>query len=145
MGAATDTLVLFMSASKVRIAQPSNSQQVKSASGQTRGRGQYHENQREQNDDEETGNSLDWMSGAGSKTGTNIFDCMGFVKPILASLVPQPTCYWKWVGGTKGSKRAFFSLTASFSAKNGPKLKNLTFLESAVREFSENGFGSKKN
>ena len=96
MGAATDTLVLFMSASKVRIAQPSNSQQVKSASGQTRGRGQYHENQREQNDDEETGNSLDWMSGAGSKTGTNIFDCMGFVKPILASLVPQPTCYWKF-------------------------------------------------
>ena len=29
MGAATDTLVLFISASKVRIAQPSNSQQVK--------------------------------------------------------------------------------------------------------------------
>ena len=23
-------------------------------------------------------------SGAGSKTGTNMFDCMGFVKPILA-------------------------------------------------------------
>ena len=96
MGAATDTLVLFISASKVRIAQPSNSQQVKSASGQTRGRGQYHENQREQNDDEETGNSLDWISGTGSKTGTNMFDCMGFVKPILASLVPQPTCYWKF-------------------------------------------------
>ena len=32
------------------------------------------------------------------------------------SLVPQPTCCWKWVGGTKGSKRAFFSLTAVFSA-----------------------------
>ena len=32
------------------------------------------------------------------------------------SLVPQPTC-WKWVGGTKGSKRAFFSLAASFSMK----------------------------
>ena len=61
------------------------------------------------------------------------------------SLVPQPTCCWKWVEGTKGVKRAFLSLTAIFSAKNGPKLKNLTFLESAVREFSENGFGSKKN
>ena len=60
------------------------------------------------------------------------------------SLVPQPTC-WKWVGGTKGSKRAFFSLTAVFSAKNGRKLKNGLFLESAVREFSENGFGSEKN
>ena len=60
------------------------------------------------------------------------------------SLVPQPTCYWKWVGGTKGSKRAFFSLTASFSAKNGSRLKNRTFLESSVCEFSENGFGSKK-
>ena len=63
----------------------------------------------------------------------------------LASLVPQPTCCWKWVGGSKGVKRAFLSLAAIFSAKNGPKLKNLTFLESAVREFSENGFGSKKN
>ena len=62
-----------------------------------------------------------------------------------ASLVPQPTCSWKWVGGTKGSKRAFFSLTAVFSAKNGRKLKNGLFLESAVREFSENGFGSEKN
>ena len=63
----------------------------------------------------------------------------------LPSLVPQPTCCWKWVGGTKGSKRAFFSLTAVFSAKNGRKLKNGLFLESAVREFSENGFGSEKN
>ena len=63
----------------------------------------------------------------------------------LVSLVPQPTCCWKWVGGTKGSKRAFFSLTAVFSAKNGRKLKNGLFLESAVREFSENGFGSEKN
>ena len=64
---------------------------------------------------------------------------------IVPSLVPQPTCCWKWVGGTKGSKRAFFSLTAVFSAKNGRKLKNGLFLESAVREFSENGFGSEKN
>ena len=47
-------------------------------------------------------------------------------------------------GRTKGLKRAFFSLTASFSAKNGQKLKNGTFLESSVREFSGNGFGSKK-
>ena len=65
--------------------------------------------------------------------------------PSNSSLVPQPTCCWKWVGGTKGSKRAFFSLTAVFSAKNGRKLKNGLFLESAVREFSENGFGSEKN
>ena len=64
---------------------------------------------------------------------------------VNTSLVPQPTCCWKWVGGTKGSKRAFFSLTAVFSAKNGRKLKNGLFLESAVREFSENGFGSEKN
>ena len=63
---------------------------------------------------------------------------------VGGSLVPQPTCYWKWVGGTKGSKRAFFSLTAVFSAKNGSRLKNRTFLESPVCEFSENGFGSKK-
>ena len=62
----------------------------------------------------------------------------------IPSLVPQPTCCWKWVGGTKGSKRAFFSLTAVFSAKNGSRLKNRTFLESPVCEFSENGFGSKK-
>ena len=62
----------------------------------------------------------------------------------MGSLVPQPTCCWKWVGGTKGSKRAFFSLTAVFSAKNGSRLKNRTFLESPVCEFSENGFGSKK-
>ena len=62
-----------------------------------------------------------------------------------SSLVPQPTYCWKWVGRTKGIKRAFLSLTVISSAKNGPKLKNLTFLESAVLEFSENGFGSKKN
>ena len=48
-------------------------------------------------------------------------------------------------GRTKHLKRAFSTSTAILSAKNGPKLKNLTFLESAVREFSENGFGSKKN
>ena len=40
----------------------------------------------------------------------------------LTSLVPQPTCCWKWVGGTKGLKRAFLSLTAIFSAGNGSKL-----------------------
>ena len=34
--------------------------------------------------EEETDNSLDWEPGAGSKTGTNPFDCMGFVKPIMA-------------------------------------------------------------
>merc|ERR1719318_2388326 len=78
MGAAIDTLVLFKSAPKVQTAQPSNSRE-KSSRGQTHGRGQYHEDQREEAD-----NSLDWMSGAGSKTGTNMFDCMGFVKPILA-------------------------------------------------------------
>ena len=43
-----------------------------------------------------------------------------------------------------GSKRVFFSLTALFSAKNGQKLKNGTFLECAVREFSENGFVRKQ-
>ena len=49
-------------------------------------------------------------------------------------------------GRPKHLKRAFITLTAIiFSAKNGPKLKNLTFLESAVREFSENGLGIKKN
>ena len=48
-------------------------------------------------------------------------------------------------GRTKHLKCTFSTSTAIFSAKNGPKLKNLTFLESAVREFSENGFGSKKN
>ena len=62
----------------------------------------------------------------------------------MISLVPQPSCCWKCVGGTKGFKRAFLSLTAIFSAKNGPKLKNLRFFKSAVREFSEYGFGSKK-
>ena len=50
MGAATDTLVLFKSAPKVQTAQPPNpNNRVKSDCGQTRGRGQYHENQREQN------------------------------------------------------------------------------------------------
>ena len=83
MGAATDTLVLFKSAPKVQLAQPSHSR-VKSACGQTNGRGQYHEDQREENYEEEADNSLDWRSGAGSKTGTNPFDCMGFVKPIMA-------------------------------------------------------------
>ena len=48
-------------------------------------------------------------------------------------------------GKTKHLKHAFLTFTAIFSAKNGPKLKHWTFLESAVREFSENGFGSKKN
>ena len=48
-------------------------------------------------------------------------------------------------GRTKGLKRAFLTSRAIFSAKNGRKLKNGTFLESAVREFSENGFGSKIN
>ena len=48
-------------------------------------------------------------------------------------------------GRTKGLKRAFLTSRAIFSAKNGRKLKNGTFLESAVREFSENGFGSEKN
>ena len=83
MGAATDTLVLFKSAPKVQIAQPPKSR-IKFARGQTHGRGQYHEDQKEENEKEEADNSLDWMSGAGSKTGTNMFDCMGFVKPILA-------------------------------------------------------------
>ena len=85
MGAATDTLVLFKSAPKVQAAQPPNpNNRVKSARGQTCGRGQYHEDQREENDEGEADNSLDWMPGAGSKTGTNTLDCMGFVKPILA-------------------------------------------------------------
>jgi len=83
MSAATDTLVLFKSAPKVQIAQPPNSR-IKSARGRTHGRGQYHEDQKEENEKEKADNSLDWMSGAGSKTGTNMFDCMGFVKPILA-------------------------------------------------------------
>ena len=77
----------------------------------------------------------------------HVFNCDPPFDPLLpaiCSLVPQPTCCWKWVGGTKGSKRAFFSLTAVFSAKNGSRLKNRTFLESPVCEFSENGFGSKK-
>jgi len=83
MGAATDTLVLFKSAPKVQIAQPPKSR-IKSSRGRTHGRGQYHEDQKEENEEEKADNSLDWMSGAGSKTGTNMFDCMGFVKPILA-------------------------------------------------------------
>ena len=94
MGAATDTLVLFKSAPKVQTAQPPNSNsRVKSALGQTHGRGQYHEDQREENDEEEADNSFDWMPGAGSKTGTNPFDCMGFVKPIMvdASLSKNET------------------------------------------------------
>ena len=48
-------------------------------------------------------------------------------------------------GRTKGLKRAFLTLRAIFSAKNGGKLKNGLFSESAVHEFSENGFGSEKN
>ena len=94
MGAATDTLVLFKSAPKVQAAQPPNpNNRVKSGCGQTRGRGQYHEDQREENDEGEADNSLDWMPGAGSKTGTNPFDCMGFVKPIMvdASLSKNET------------------------------------------------------
>ena len=48
MGAATDTLVLFKSAPKVQTAEPPNpNNRVKSACGQTRGRGQCHEDQRE--------------------------------------------------------------------------------------------------
>ena len=75
----------------------------------------------------------------------NIVLLLSSPSATCASLVPQPTCCWKWVGGTKGSKRAFFSLTAILWAKNGRKLKNGTFLETAVREFSENGFRSEKN
>ena len=33
---------------------------------------------------------------------------------VVDSLVPQPTCCWKWVGGTKGSKRAFFFFDSCF-------------------------------
>ena len=94
MGAAIDTLVLFKSAPKVQAAQPPNpNNRVKSARGQTCGRGQYHEDQREENDEGEADNSLDWMPGAGSKTGTNPFDCMGIVKPIMvdASLSKNET------------------------------------------------------
>ena len=47
-------------------------------------------------------------------------------------------------GRTKGLKRAFLTLRAIFSAKNDRKLKNGTFLESPVCEFSDNGFGSEK-
>ena len=33
-----------------------------------------------------------------------------------SSLVPQPTCCWKWVGGTKGVKRAFSSQMGTLSS-----------------------------
>ena len=48
-------------------------------------------------------------------------------------------------GRTKHLKRAFSTLTAIFSAKNGSKMTKLTFLQHAVPEFSEKCFGSKKN
>ena len=53
---------------------------------------------------------------------TRVRSLFTLVTDSLTSLVPQPTCCWKWVGGTKGLKRAFLSLTAIFSARNGSKL-----------------------
>ena len=48
-------------------------------------------------------------------------------KRVLTPSFPQPTSSSKWVGETKGVKRAFLSLTVIFSARNGSKLKSRTF------------------
>ena len=77
--------------------------------------------------------------------GVKIFSAYGCTYGSTRGSTRGPRGPKKSDGRTENLKRAFSTSTVIFSAKNGPKLKNLTFLESAVREFSENGFGSKKN
>ena len=54
-----------------------------------------------------------------------------------SSQVPRPTCWWKWVGGTKYLKSGISTLTANISAKYHCFHQSGAFLELPMHKFSE--------
>ena len=51
----------------------------------------------------------------------------------VTSQVPQPTCFWKWVGRTNPQKSGILTLEVSFSAKKNSTVKSSTELGRVIQ------------
>ena len=51
----------------------------------------------------------------------------------VTSQVPQPTCFWKWVGRTNPKKSGILTLEVSFSAKKNSTVKSSTELGRVIQ------------
>ena len=51
----------------------------------------------------------------------------------VTSQVPEPTCFWKWVGRTNPQKSGILTLEVRFSAKKNFTVKNSTELGRVIQ------------
>ena len=54
--------------------------------------------------------------------------------PVICSQVPQPTCFWKWVGGTNPQKSNISTLEVCFSVKKNSTSKSSMELEPVIHD-----------